>query len=133
MSSQVQNIRSKMVSILREKFAHLNFTFSIGGQISFDVSDDLHNWNIGLIFWSSDRPTWLDLLYIKYILYRFSLKAGIKHTAWDTLMVSMKSTFLVTKLTRLAQKFIVQVLVWCINYEININILLHFLPPCIHM
>ncbi|XP_012569096.1 phosphomannomutase [Cicer arietinum] len=34
---KVQNIRSKMVSILREKFAHLNFTFSIGGQISFDV------------------------------------------------------------------------------------------------
>lgn len=35
---QVQNIRPKMVSILREKFAHLNLTFSIGGQISFDVS-----------------------------------------------------------------------------------------------
>lgn len=34
---KVQNIRSKMVSILREKFAHLNLTFSIGGQISFDV------------------------------------------------------------------------------------------------
>ncbi|AES80105.1 phosphomannomutase A1 [Medicago truncatula] len=32
-----KNIRSKMVSILREKFAHLNLTFSIGGQISFDV------------------------------------------------------------------------------------------------
>ena len=27
-----------MVSVLREKFAHLNLTFSIGGQISFDVS-----------------------------------------------------------------------------------------------
>jgi hypothetical protein len=26
-----------MVSVLREKFAHLNLTFSIGGQISFDV------------------------------------------------------------------------------------------------
>lgn len=35
---QVHNVRSKMVSILREKFAHLNLTFSIGGQISFDVS-----------------------------------------------------------------------------------------------
>ncbi|RZC75464.1 hypothetical protein C5167_050948 [Papaver somniferum] len=26
-----------MVSVLRDKFAHLNLTFSIGGQISFDV------------------------------------------------------------------------------------------------
>ncbi|XP_073126522.1 phosphomannomutase [Henckelia pumila] len=34
---KVLNIRSKMVSILREKFAHFNLTFSIGGQISFDV------------------------------------------------------------------------------------------------
>ncbi|CAA6655638.1 unnamed protein product [Spirodela intermedia] len=34
---KVHNIRPKMVSILREKFAHLNLTFSIGGQISFDV------------------------------------------------------------------------------------------------
>ncbi|KAF6137355.1 hypothetical protein GIB67_036392 [Kingdonia uniflora] len=34
---KVQNIRAKMVSVLREKFAHLNLTFSIGGQISFDV------------------------------------------------------------------------------------------------
>ncbi|KAK9273292.1 hypothetical protein L1049_018099 [Liquidambar formosana] len=34
---KVHNIRSKMVSVLREKFAHLNLTFSIGGQISFDV------------------------------------------------------------------------------------------------
>jgi hypothetical protein len=24
--------------VLREKFAHMNLTFSIGGQISFDVS-----------------------------------------------------------------------------------------------
>lgn len=28
-----------MVSVLREKFAHFNLTFSIGGQISFDVSN----------------------------------------------------------------------------------------------
>lgn len=35
---QVHNIRPKMVSVLREKFAHMNLTFSIGGQISFDVS-----------------------------------------------------------------------------------------------
>lgn len=34
---KVHNIRKKMVSVLREKFAHLNLTFSIGGQISFDV------------------------------------------------------------------------------------------------
>ena len=26
-----------MVGILREKFAHLGLTYSIGGQISFDV------------------------------------------------------------------------------------------------
>lgn len=36
--TQIHNIRPKMVSALREKFAHLNLTFSIGGQISFDVS-----------------------------------------------------------------------------------------------
>lgn len=34
---KVHNIRPKMVSVLREKFAHFNLTFSIGGQISFDV------------------------------------------------------------------------------------------------
>ncbi|KAL6653033.1 hypothetical protein ACP70R_011958 [Stipagrostis hirtigluma subsp. patula] len=34
---KVHNIRPKMVLVLREKFAHLNLTFSIGGQISFDV------------------------------------------------------------------------------------------------
>ncbi|KAL9260652.1 Phosphomannomutase-like protein [Drosera capensis] len=34
---KIHNIRGKMVEILREKFAHLNLTFSIGGQISFDV------------------------------------------------------------------------------------------------
>ncbi|XP_058082974.1 phosphomannomutase isoform X2 [Magnolia sinica] len=34
---KVHNVRTKMVSVLREKFAHLNLTFSIGGQISFDV------------------------------------------------------------------------------------------------
>lgn len=36
---QVHKIRQTMVSVLREKFAHLNLTFSIGGQISFDVSN----------------------------------------------------------------------------------------------
>jgi phosphomannomutase len=39
-----------MVSILREKFAHLNLTFSIGGQISFDVSVDLHDNTVDLFF-----------------------------------------------------------------------------------
>ncbi|XP_042014587.1 phosphomannomutase isoform X2 [Salvia splendens] len=34
---KVHNIRPKMVSVLREKFAQYNLTFSIGGQISFDV------------------------------------------------------------------------------------------------
>ncbi|CAM8971919.1 hypothetical protein QQ045_029817 [Rhodiola kirilowii] len=34
---KVHNIRPTMVSILREKFGHLDLTFSIGGQISFDV------------------------------------------------------------------------------------------------
>ncbi|KAI8545162.1 hypothetical protein RHMOL_Rhmol07G0020800 [Rhododendron molle] len=34
---KVHNIRPKMVTVLREKFSHLNLTFSIGGQISFDV------------------------------------------------------------------------------------------------
>ncbi|KAJ8460311.1 hypothetical protein OPV22_033237 [Ensete ventricosum] len=34
---KVHNIRQKMVSVLREKFAHMDLTFSIGGQISFDV------------------------------------------------------------------------------------------------
>jgi len=31
------NIRKTMVEAMREKFAHLNLTFSIGGQISFDM------------------------------------------------------------------------------------------------
>jgi phosphomannomutase len=31
------NIRKTFVSVLQEKFAHLNLTYSIGGQISFDV------------------------------------------------------------------------------------------------
>jgi len=30
-------IREKFVTVLREKFAYLNLTYSIGGQISFDV------------------------------------------------------------------------------------------------
>jgi hypothetical protein len=29
--------RKAMVGVLREKFAHLGLTYSIGGQISFDV------------------------------------------------------------------------------------------------
>jgi len=34
---KLHNIRTKMVAELREKFADYNLTFSIGGQISFDV------------------------------------------------------------------------------------------------
>ncbi|KAK9742931.1 hypothetical protein RND81_03G206300 [Saponaria officinalis] len=34
---KVHKIRANMVSVLREKFGHFNLTFSIGGQISFDV------------------------------------------------------------------------------------------------
>ena len=34
------HIRQKMVEELRTKFSHLNLTFSIGGQISFDVFPD---------------------------------------------------------------------------------------------
>lgn len=30
-------IREKFVAVLKEKFSHLGLTFSIGGQISFDV------------------------------------------------------------------------------------------------
>ncbi|KAL5542832.1 hypothetical protein UlMin_010542 [Ulmus minor] len=33
----VHNIRPKIVSVLRERFAHLNLTFSIRGQVSFNV------------------------------------------------------------------------------------------------
>ncbi|URE41954.1 phosphomannomutase [Musa troglodytarum] len=36
----VHNIRPKMISVLREKFAHMDLTFSIGGQISFDGGND---------------------------------------------------------------------------------------------
>ncbi|XP_078427471.1 phosphomannomutase isoform X2 [Wolffia australiana] len=34
---KIHNVRPKMVALLQEKFAHLHLTFSIGGQISFDV------------------------------------------------------------------------------------------------
>ncbi len=36
-SFQANNIRKNFVAALQEKFAHLNLTYSIGGQISFDV------------------------------------------------------------------------------------------------
>ncbi|CAN0432933.1 unnamed protein product, partial [Scytosiphon promiscuus] len=35
---QEHKIREKMVAAMREEFAELNLTFSIGGQISFDLS-----------------------------------------------------------------------------------------------
>lgn len=31
------DVRKKFVEVLKEKFAHLNLSYSIGGQISFDV------------------------------------------------------------------------------------------------
>ncbi|CAM9726346.1 unnamed protein product [Chrysoparadoxa australica] len=34
---KIHNIRPTMVAAMREKFGHLNLTFSIGGQISFDL------------------------------------------------------------------------------------------------
>jgi phosphomannomutase len=34
---QTSNVRSTFVKYLQEKFAHLGLTYSIGGQISFDV------------------------------------------------------------------------------------------------
>ena len=34
---KIHNIRSKFVEVLKEKFADYGLTFSIGGQISFDV------------------------------------------------------------------------------------------------
>ena len=37
MLEQVHKIRETMVADLRERFAHLDLQFSIGGQISFDV------------------------------------------------------------------------------------------------
>ncbi|KAL2925785.1 Phosphomannomutase [Bienertia sinuspersici] len=40
---KVHKIRETMVSVLREKFGHFNLTFSIGGQISFDVFP--HGWD----------------------------------------------------------------------------------------
>lgn len=34
---QEHNVRSKMIEALKAKFGHLGLTYSIGGQISFDV------------------------------------------------------------------------------------------------
>ena len=84
-----------MVSVLREKFAHLNLTFSIGGQISFDVSDILLD-NMVISYCSKKYVNRLQFR----SLYRFSLKVGTKHTVLDTLIILAKSTSLVTKLTR---------------------------------
>jgi len=35
--SQIHGVRATFVKVLREKFADYNLTFSIGGQVSFDV------------------------------------------------------------------------------------------------
>ena len=40
---QIHNIRKKFVDVLRKKFADYGLTFSIGGQISFDVFP--HGWD----------------------------------------------------------------------------------------
>jgi Eukaryotic phosphomannomutase len=34
---QVHKVRAKMIAALREEFNHLDLTYSIGGQISFDL------------------------------------------------------------------------------------------------
>jgi phosphomannomutase len=34
---RVHNVRKAMVEVLRREFADMDLTFSIGGQISFDV------------------------------------------------------------------------------------------------
>lgn len=34
---KIHKVRAAMVEVLQQKFAHFNFTYSIGGQISFDV------------------------------------------------------------------------------------------------
>lgn len=36
-SKQEKGIRKDMVAAMREQFKHLDLTFSIGGQISFDL------------------------------------------------------------------------------------------------
>lgn len=40
---KVHNVRTAFVKVLQEKFASYNLTFSIGGQISFDVFP--HGWD----------------------------------------------------------------------------------------
>ena len=37
LSSQIHGVRATFVKVLKEKFADHNLTYSIGGQISFDV------------------------------------------------------------------------------------------------
>ncbi|GAB2290982.1 hypothetical protein Dimus_025239 [Dionaea muscipula] len=97
---KVHNIRGKMVAVLREKFAHLNLTFSIGGQISFDVS-------VLISYELHDRCLNLGVAYQfhKNLVPRthndkFSHKVGTRHTVSDFSRGIMKFTFLATKLTR---------------------------------
>lgn len=40
---QIHRIRQKFITILQEKFKEFDFNYSIGGQISFDVS--IRGWN----------------------------------------------------------------------------------------
>lgn len=39
---QIHNVRKTFVEVLKEKFADFSLTFSIGGQISFDVSNSVN-------------------------------------------------------------------------------------------
>ena len=62
--NQVQKIRETMVSVLREKFAHFNLTFSIGGQNSFDVSIfkpllvHIDRWMFYVYYWHMIWGSW---------------------------------------------------------------------------
>lgn len=69
-----------MVSILREKFAHLNLTFSIGGQISFDVSK-VKLINLDAVLESLKTVDKKPCLFCWDSYDRFSLMVGIKLTA----------------------------------------------------
>lgn len=42
--SSLHVCRKKMVDVLREKFADYGLTYSIGGQISFDVFPNVSAW-----------------------------------------------------------------------------------------
>lgn len=49
------NIRKTMIAALKENFSHLDMTYSIGGQISFDVFPTGTSWS--LYFGYVEAPT----------------------------------------------------------------------------